>query len=128
MAYPTGSGSERLMRGAINVQDNDATSFKFDGTSPTKGVEDQVVPANHIITILSISIHDNNTTGKTFTIYLNDGSSVITLLDNVSCQNRETYIFNDKIVLQGGDSLIIDGDTSCSYDVWYSYISQNWVD
>ena len=72
MAYPTGSGSEVLRRGAINAQGNSATAFTFDGSHITTGQVGATVPANHIITILSIVICEQSNATRNFTIYINN--------------------------------------------------------
>ena len=66
MAYPTGSGSERIRTGAIHNQINADTSFKFDGTNPATGTQTYAVPANHIITILTIVFSDQSNSNKLF--------------------------------------------------------------
>ena len=126
MAYPTGSGSERLMRGVINEQSNDQTSFKFDGTSPTKGTETDTVPALHIVTIIGISVCDVSNTAGTFSLAVSDGSSTASLVQDQPVGANGTFIYNDKIVLQGGDFLKINAGAGDDYDVHYSYIDQDW--
>jgi hypothetical protein len=127
VAYPTGSGSERLMRGAINEQSNDPTSFKFDGTSPTKGAETDTVPALHIITVIAIYVCDVSDSAGVFSLTASDGSSNANLLVNQAVGAHEAFVYNDKIVLQGGDFLKIVAGASDDFDVWYSYIDQNWT-
>ena len=56
MAYPTGSGSEILRRGAIHNLANSITSFKFDGTSPVTGTATYAVPTHHIISLLMLML------------------------------------------------------------------------
>ena len=75
MAYPTGSGSERLMRGGINAQSDTETAFKFDGTSPSTGTASYTVPTLHIITVLSIIVCEQGNAAETFNLYAGDGSS-----------------------------------------------------
>ena len=105
MAYPTGSGSERLMRGGINAQSDTETAFKFDGTSPTTGTGSYTVPALHIITVLEIIVCEQGGAAETFNLYAQDGTNNIVLLQNQSIGIYQTFVFSDKIVLQGGDSL-----------------------
>ena len=38
---------------------------------------------------------------------------------------NQTFIWNDKFVLSGTDTLKIDGDSSSNYDVIISYIDQD---
>ena len=64
MAYPTGSGSERLQRGTVNGLNNNTTALLFNGANNTTvNQETNTVPANHIITLLTVSfteIEGNN--------------------------------------------------------------------
>ena len=129
MAYPSGSGSEILRRGAIHNQVAVATSFKFDGTSPTTGTSSYVVPTNHIITMLNISICDMSNTSKTFRLYgIFGGSNVtITFVQNVPVAAYETYVWNEKLVLHPTDRLVFNGVTSSSFNLYYTYIDQDWT-
>tara|TARA_Y100001951_G_C11157091_1_gene192599 strand:- start:46 stop:429 length:384 start_codon:yes stop_codon:yes gene_type:complete len=127
MAYPTGSGSERLMRGGINAQSDTETAFKFDGTSPTTGTNSYTVPANHIITVLGIIVCEQGNATETFSLYAGDGSNNIVLVQGQSIGAYQTFVFSDKVVLQGGDSLKINAGNTANLDVWYSYIDQDWT-
>ena len=129
MAYPTGSGSEQLYNGTIHAQSNSASAFKFDGTqNSTVGTNTAVVPALHIITVLNITItdqEDNN--GGLYLSMLDSGSNTIRLLENHNYGALDTFVFNEKIVLRGGDKLFINcGGGSANIDVFYCYIDQNW--
>ena len=123
MAYPTGSGSEILRRGAIHAQAGGNTSaFKFDGTSPTMGTDTYTVPTNHIITMLTIVITDQTNAVKYFNLWANDNSFLKE--QDVSADN--TYIWNDRFVLHPADKLYIDGESGANFDVFYTYLDQNW--
>ena len=54
MAIPSGTGTEVLRNGGWSTQATDTTSFDFAGGNPSLGDETDTVPANHIITVLSI--------------------------------------------------------------------------
>ena len=129
MAYPTGSGSEVLRRGAINAQGNSATAFTFDGSHITTGQTAATVPANHIITILSIIITEQSNSTRNFTIYINNGHGSlpqINIFEQQDVSPYSTYVISDKIVLIGGDNLKINGGGSSNFDVLYTYVDQNW--
>ena len=126
MAYPTGSGSEILRRGAIHNQVNADTSFKFDGTSPTTGTSSYTVPAHHIITVLNISFEDQSNSSKVFQLLCVAGGVNINLLYNVSLGALQTYVWNDRIVLHPTDKLIVNSAASANIDVYYTYVDQNW--
>ena len=127
MAYPTGSGSECLFRGAINSQADDPTAFRWDRTNPTLGTETYVVPALHIITLLSVTICDQANAAGVVQLYLHDGTSEIWLLEDLALATDETFVFNDKIVLVGGDKITASAGSGDAYDIWYSNIDQDWT-
>ena len=130
MAYPTGSGSEILRRGSINSQVTAETAFRFDGTDPTTGTTSYTVPANHIITMLSITFcEQNDQTAATISLYANKGHGSLPQINFIVDQLigfRQTFIFNDKFVLIGGDNLRVNSVASSNFDIWYSYVDQNW--
>ena len=126
MAYPSGSGSEILRRGAIHNQVAVATSFKFDGTSPTTGTSSYVVPTNHIITILNISFQDQSNSSKTFWIWAELGGIECKFNQYVVLGALQTYVWNDRIVLHPTDKLIVNSAASANIDVYYTYVDQNW--
>ena len=127
MAYPTGSGSERLMRGGINAQSDTQTAFKFDGTSPTTGTSSYTVPATHIITLLSVTICEQGNASETINMSAQDGTNNIVLLQGQSIGAYQTFVFSDRIILQGGDGIKISTGTAANVDIWYSYIDQDWT-
>ena len=127
MAYPTGSGSEILRRGIISPQSNSATAFRFDGTSPTVGTASYTVPALHIITMLSIFICEQANVAETFTMWVVSNSNEMKLLQGQSLGARETFVWNDRFTLIGGDALHIGTGNAAKVDVYYSYIDQSWV-
>lgn len=126
MAYPTGSGSERIRTGAIHPQVADATAFKWDGTNPTVGDETYAVPTNHIITVLTISICEMSNATRTFQLLVSSGGVNINILYNTSVGTNQTYIWNNKMILHPADKLIIQGEASSSFTIQYTYIDQNW--
>tara|TARA_B110001454_G_scaffold210602_1_gene225281 strand:+ start:606 stop:1004 length:399 start_codon:yes stop_codon:yes gene_type:complete len=132
VAYPTGSGSEIIRRGAIHNQVTADTNFRFDGVSPTTGTTSgsgYSVATNHIITILSIIIMDQSNSSKTFRLYgLFGGSSVgIIFLQNVPVGPYETYVWNERLVLHPTDRLVFNGLASANFDLYYTYIDQDWT-
>ena len=126
MAYPSGSGSEILRRGVISPQANSATSFKFDGTSPSPGTATDVVPAHHIITMISIINWEKSSSIQNFTLYANDGSTQCNLIEAHVLNSKETFVFSDKFCLIGGDWLKINVDSGSNFQIIYTYIDQDW--
>jgi hypothetical protein len=127
VAYPTGSGSEILRRGAIHNQVATTTSFRFDGTSPTTADSSYAVPANHIITLLNFSVTDMTNASHTWWFWLDISGTEINFNKNVSLNAKQTYVWDDRIVLHPGDKLMITGNSGSNYDIFYSYIDQDWT-
>tara|TARA_B100000214_G_scaffold299402_1_gene229565 strand:- start:115 stop:498 length:384 start_codon:yes stop_codon:yes gene_type:complete len=126
MAIPSGSGTEVLKRTFIHAQSNTATSFRWDGTMATTGTSTYTVPANHIITVLNISFNEQGNAAEIIDIMVNDGTNNIYLLQYQPLPAYSTFVWNDKIVLTGGDKLIIKTDSAANVDAFCSYIDQDW--
>ena len=128
MAYPTGSGSERLHRGFIHNQVSTPTAFRFDGGVSATGTGSYTVPANHIVTIVSIIFAEQSNVARTFNLYSNmvSPSAEVKFLSDHPLTAYATFVWSDKIVFHGGDSLLINCSGSSNTDVWYTYIDQNW--
>jgi len=127
MAYPTNSGSETLFRGTIHAVTNATTTFRFaDGSIGTAGTSSYTVPALHIITVLNIVLTEEGNSNSRIHLWVNDGSSDIYLLDHQDIGARKTFIWSDKIVLVGGDSLKVALADSGNLDCHISYIDQDW--
>ena len=125
MAYPTGSGSERLHRGTIHNMVNSDTAFRWDGGLAATGTSSYTVPANHIITVLKIIIC-NVTTSKWFQLIVIAGGVNMNLLYQQTVPANETFVWNEKIVLHPTDKLMLGGDSSANFDVSYTYVDQDW--
>tara|TARA_Y100000590_G_scaffold397466_1_gene479034 strand:- start:220 stop:615 length:396 start_codon:yes stop_codon:yes gene_type:complete len=131
VAYPSGSGSERLMRGTIHAQGSTETAFKFDGTHSATGTNSgtgYTVATNHIITLLNFQVCDNSGSSTTFRFHLVSGGNDFYLLTDQILPANSTFAWNEKIVLHPTDSVKINqtgGGTN--FDVYYSYIDQDWT-
>ena len=111
MAIPSGSGTEVLKRYLKESQD-DTESTAITGV------------ANHIYTILSIiATNQDSSNSHVFYIKVND---LFLTRDAISVGANETFVWNDKFVLSGTDTLKIDGDSGSNFDVIVSYIDQDW--
>ena len=121
MAIPTATGSEVLRRGAISAQSNNDTTLLFAGTSPATGADGNTVPANHIIIMLSMIFCEVAGNAETIKFWHNS----VTIVESQAIAANETYVYNDKFVLYGGDTLAVLA-SSGDVDVYYSFIDQNW--
>ena len=128
MAYPTGSGSEILRRGSVNQLTNTSTALAFDGTDlSTVANSTNAVPANHIVTVLNIIICEVGEADETFYIK-KQGSTTdnIYLMFDQVIKSKETFVWDDKIVLIGGDKLSVNSGGTAAFDISYCYIDQDW--
>ena len=114
MAIPSGSGTEVLKRFTINTLNNTTTTV-------ITGV------ANHIYTILTIVICENQGATENISITMNDGSNDIDMIYDVSLPAKASYVWNDRVVLSGTDQLKIRSHGTSGLDVIVSYIDQDWT-
>ena len=129
MAIPAQSvsGSEVLRRENIESLSNTTTAFRFDTQHPATNNSSYTVPANHIITMLSIFICEQGNVAETFTLWVVSNSNEMKLLQGQPLGGRETFVWNDRFTLIGGDALHIGTANAANVDVYYSYIDQSWV-
>jgi hypothetical protein len=115
MAIPSGSGTEVLKR----VFDDETGTGE---TTLITGV------ANHIYTILSVIVCSRMTGSETFSLYIdyNAGGTDLYLLDVTPITAKGTFVFSDKFILTGTDKLHCTGSAT-GYDVWCTYIDQDWT-
>ena len=115
MAIPSGSGTEVLKVGHVAGVSN-SESVILNGV------------ANHIYSILSISICETAGAAETFDLYIDDdgGGTDYEILSDQALGANETFIFNDKLVLSGTDHLCIQLASAGNVDVVISYIDQDW--
>jgi hypothetical protein len=124
MAIPTGSGSEILYRGGF-VDPTTETAFRWDKTNPTSGTNTYTVPDHHIITVISIIVlNDNTSNPRTFDMSMVQASATFKLLENQTVPSAGTFVFSDKIILVGGDKLLVT--STDTLDFTYNFIDQDW--
>ena len=114
MAYPTGSGSERLNRVFLDAQSGGAHAIL-------------TVAANHIVTVLNVTICNMVATAYNTNLHVSAlGSTTVMLMEQpLVLPATGTFVWNDKIVLIGTDVLKVYS-ASTNYDVYCSYIDQDW--
>ena len=116
MAMPSGSGSEVLKISVFNA--TDATEHKLiDGV------------ANHIYSVLSVTVCETGDAAETFEMYVADdgGSTDHHYLKDQALGAKETFVWNERIVVSGTDQLIVKCSASCAISITCSYIDQNWI-
>lgn len=135
MAIPSGGGSEVLKRTSIiNIggSTSGTTWWEVDWTSAQlSAAASHDVPAHHIITVLSVAMCNPVTSG-TYLIDMSitpSGGSTMDIIKNVSVGPANTFVWNDKLVLHAGDSLGFrnnTGDSGDAFDIYISFIDQDW--
>ena len=116
MAIPSGSGTEVLKRAYAHAISNSNSTI-------ITGV------ANHIYTILSVTLCETAGAAETFDMYVDDnagGTDYEILSDNALGAN-ETFVYNDRLVLSGTDALCVALASAGDVDVIVSYIDQDWT-
>ncbi len=132
MAIPNGSGTEVLRNAAINENNAGAARVDFGGTTGTGSVRSSgntsgvtAVPANVIITVLSITCTAMNAQSSVYAVVDWQGSGTDVTLFKTSVPVDSTFIFNDRIVLREGDILkLYNNANNCDWTV--SFIYQDW--
>jgi len=92
----------------------------------TTGTSTYAVTANHIITVINIIFNEQANAGEDINLYMNDGSNNIQLIQSQSLPAYGTFVWNDRLVLTGGDKLIINAGSSANIDAICNYIDQDW--
>ena len=114
MAIPSGGGSEVLKRHYIHAN-SDAWGVLINGE------------AHHIYTVISVVANDQGNAAESINLrVVIDGSGQdIQLMQSQSLPANGTFVWNEKIVLQGTDHL--EAYNSAGNVDWYvSYIEQDW--
>ena len=116
MAIPSGSGTEVLKVGHVAGVTN-SESVILNGV------------ANHIYSIISISICETAGNAETFDLYIDDdgGGTDYEILSDQALGANETFVFSDRLVLSGTDHLCIQLASAGNVDVVISYIDQDYT-
>jgi len=116
MAIPSGSGTE-VLKVAHIAGVTDSESVLINGV------------ANHIYSILSISICETAGAAETFDLYIDDdgGGTDYEILSDQALGANETFIWNDRLVISGTDHLCMITASSSNIDVVITYIDQDWT-
>ena len=135
MAIPTGSGTEVLKNTSIlgfSGSGNGPWSVRWDGVTLDAENSTFAVPTNHIITVLNFSFcntHETNTYPFSLIVRTQGSATDKFILHTVSVGSLETFVWNEKIVLNSGDKLLFDDPTADGgddADIMISYIDQDW--
>ena len=112
MAIPSGSGTEVLKRVTV-IQSNTSSTI-------LTGV------ANHIYTILTVNFQDQQGVANTIHLGAHNGSAQMYFVAGQAVPAGGTFVYNDKIVLEGDDYLTVYNSSTAGH-WWVSYIDQAWT-
>ena len=116
MAIPSGSGTEVLKR---SVVDNH--------TGGDYQPIDLSVTGIWTATVLSIFVRNSSGSPLLLNGFVTSGGNDIYFLQTQSVGSYETFVWNDKFVMEDGDTLHLQRDTSVgTFDAIVSYILQDW--
>ena len=116
MAIPSGSGTE-VLKVAHTAGVTNSENVLINGV------------ANHIYTILSMTVCETAGAAETFDLYIDDdgGGTDYEILSDQAIGANETFVFSDKLILSGTDHLCMITASSANIDVVISYIDQDWT-
>ncbi len=131
MAIPSGGGSEVLKR--IGIYNQSTTVTALDWAQPVQTAAGNssgttAVPANVIITILTITVCRRNSAATTFDMIIERAVSgnAKWILKAQQLPGYQTYVFSDKIVLMENDVLQFDAGSD-ENDILVNFIYQDWT-
>ena len=110
------AGSEILRRSYINNLTGSTATLLLNGA------------ANHSYVVLSVIFCDVNDTAELISMHVNydGGGTPIHLLNQVALGAKETFIWNDKIMLSETDELYVHTSSSSAIDVYCTYVEMRW--
>ena len=122
MAYPTGSGSERIKTNYFADFDHSADKKLIDGVDL------------HIYTILSVVFFNSSSTATGINMYIYpsaSGSNITYLLNGTATivPAWSSFVWNDKFSITGTDELVCAASSGGGgdMDAWITYIDQDWT-
>ena len=82
--------------------------------------------SGHTYTILSITFCETAAAAETFDLFIDDGGggTDYEIYSDQALGANETFVFNDKFVIEGTDHLVCETASSAAVDVVVSYLDQ----
>ncbi len=117
MAIPSGSGTE-VLKNYVQAQLTNSAVKIIDGE------------ANHIYTVLSITVCETAGAAETFNLYMWDSgatNNIVEILSDQALGANETFVFNDRLVLSGTQELTFIMGGTADVDLTVSYIDADWT-
>ena len=84
--------------------------------------------ANHIYTILSVFFCERGNAAELMSMYVTSSGPLNThIFSSQPIGAKETFVWNDKFCIAGDDILYCGSDSTSSFDVYLSYIDQQFA-
>ena len=82
--------------------------------------------SGHTYTILSVLMCETAGAAETMNMFIDDGGTGTDyeILSDQAIGSNETFVFNDKFVIEGTDHLVCETASSAAVDVVVSYLDQ----
>ena len=82
------------------------------------------VTAGHTYTVISVTFCEQGAADELISMYVDDASNDIYILNAQSLPAKSTFVFSDKVVLEAADKLGFITAGSANVDVAISYLDQ----
>jgi len=99
--------------------------LKFKGVHALSDTADETtVTAGHTYTIISVTFCEMGDADELISMYVDDASNDIYVLNAQSLPAKSTFVFSDKLVLEAADKLGFITASAANVDVAISYLDQ----
>ena len=99
--------------------------LKFKGVHALSDTADETtVTAGHTYTIISVTFCEMGDADELISMYVDDASNDIYVLNAQSLPAKSTFVFSDKLVLEAADKLGFITASAANVDVAVSYLDQ----
>ena len=99
--------------------------LKFKGIHAlTDSAQETTVAGGHTYTIISVTFCEMGGTDESVSMYVDDASNDIYVLNAQSLPAKSTFVWSDKLVLEAADKLGFITASGANVDVAVSYLDQ----
>ncbi len=90
----------------------------------SNSANETTVTSSHTYTIISVTFCEMGGADELISMYVDDASNDIYVLNEQSLPAKSTFVFNDKLVLEAADKLGFITASAANVDVAISYLEQ----
>ena len=90
----------------------------------SNSANETTVASGHTYTIISVTFCEQGAADELVSMYVDDASNDIYILNAQSLPSKSTFVWNDKIVLEAADKLGFITASAANVDVAVSYLDQ----